>query len=100
MIESFIEGRVRLRSPILADPAIAELLSSRMTDIDGVRKVKVSARTNGMLLEYDKTRLPLTLLMRAQDIFLRMSEAENLPRPERYAMIENLVGELAEVLKR
>jgi hypothetical protein len=37
MIESFIEGRVRLRSPIFKDPVIRDRLTAELLKIDGIR---------------------------------------------------------------
>ncbi|MDR3231019.1 MAG: hypothetical protein LBT65_06245 [Synergistaceae bacterium] len=98
MIESFIEGRVRLRSPLLADAALAEYLTSRLREIGGVRKVEANPRTNGLLLEYDRTRLPLPVLMRAAPLFSRMEDLEKLPPDKRLSaltgLMNALVGEL------
>jgi hypothetical protein len=98
MIESFVEGRLRFRSPILADPDVAGLLTTGILKIDGVLKAEANSRTNGLLLEYDKTRLPLSVLMGAQNIFTRMGEVEKLPKGERYAAIEGLLEELSGIL--
>ena len=62
MIESFIEGRVRLRSPLLHDEELARRLSEGLLAIGGVRRAQVNRRTQGLLLEYDKDRLPLERL--------------------------------------
>jgi hypothetical protein len=98
VIESFVEGRIRLRSPILADQGVARLLVAGILKIDGVLKAEANSRTSGLLLEYDKTRLPLSLLMGAQNIFTRMGEVEKLPQGERCAAIEGLLEELSGVL--
>jgi hypothetical protein len=98
MIESFVEGRVRLRSPLFADASIADVIASGLARVEGVRKAEVNSRTNGLLLEYDKTRLPLSMLILARDIFVRMSEAESLPPAEIRAAVTSLVAELAAVL--
>ena len=88
MIESFVEGRVRLRSPLLADATLANRLSSELLKIDGVQKVEFNPRTNGTLLEYDKTRLPLSLLKQAAPLFTRMNDLSKLPSGERLAALE------------
>jgi hypothetical protein len=99
VIESFVEGRVRLRSPLLADAAFAERLTSKLLEIDGVQKVAVNPRTRGLLLEYDRTRLPLPLLTRAASLFSRMNDLENLPAEKRLPALERLMESLAETLK-
>ena len=76
MIESFIEGRVRLRSPLLHDEELARRLSEGLLAIGGVRRAQVNRRTQGLLLEYDKDRLPLERLAPA----LRTNAAPPLMR--------------------
>jgi hypothetical protein len=99
MLESFVEGRVRLRSPLLFDTAFAERLSSRLTEIDGVRKTEINPRTGGLLLEYDRTRLPLPVLRRAAPFFSRMDALEKLPAgEERLAALDALLKEIEAIL--
>ena len=45
MIESFIEGRLRLRSSLLGDKELVAFLSERLLAIDGVTKAEVNPRT-------------------------------------------------------
>jgi hypothetical protein len=98
MIESFVEGRARLRSPLFAEGAFAERLKSELLKIDGVRRAETNPRTNGLLLEYDKERLPLARLMRASSLFARMDGLVNLPAEERVSALEILMEELREAL--
>ena len=98
MIESFIEGRVRLRSPLFADEAFAERLESELLNIDGVCKAETNPRSNGLMLEYDKERLPLARLMRAASLFARMDELIKLPAEKRVSALEILMQELRETL--
>jgi hypothetical protein len=98
MIESFVEGRVRLRSPLFADRAFAERLKSELLKIDGVYKAETNPRTNGLLLEYDKERLPLARLMQVSSLFTRLDELVKLPAEERLSSLENLVEKLREAL--
>jgi hypothetical protein len=100
MIESFIEGRVRLRSPLLADAVFAEYLTARFMEIDGVQKVEANPRTHGLLLEYDKTRLPLSVLKQAAPLFSRMNDLTKLPADGRLPALENLMDSFVEVLRR
>ncbi|MDR2175707.1 MAG: hypothetical protein LBO82_07185, partial [Synergistaceae bacterium] len=94
MLESFIEGRVRLRSPLMFDAAFAERLSSGLLKIGGVRKAEVNPRTGGFLLEYDRARLPLSLLRRAAPLFSQMDALENLTADERLPALETLLKTL------
>ena len=88
MIESFIEGRVRLRSPILKDPAARERLREELLKIDGVLKAEVNPRTCGLLLEYDKERLPLSLLRRVAPSLNRLNAMT----------LDDIIKTIAEVL--
>jgi hypothetical protein len=100
MIESFVEGRVRLRSPLLADAAFAERVRSEFLRVDGVRTVEVNTHTNGLLLEYDKTRLPLSFLMRAAPILAGMDDLTRLSSGERVAAFEKLMEKLNSLVSR
>ncbi|MDR2780522.1 MAG: hypothetical protein LBB28_05300 [Synergistaceae bacterium] len=98
MIESFTEGRVRLRSVLFSDKAMAELASSELMKIDGVLKVEINPRTNGALLEYDKKRLPLPLLRQAASLFSLMSDLERLPPAGRAAGLKDILADLSKTL--
>jgi hypothetical protein len=98
IIESFIEGRVRLRSPVLQDPAMCERLTAALLKIDGVLKAEANQRTHGLLLEYDKKRLPLSLLKQIAHSLNRLNDLTRIPDTERTAAIEDILGTIAEVL--
>jgi hypothetical protein len=100
MIESFIEGRVRLRSPVLKDPAMSERLTAGLLEIDGVLKADVNPRTHGLLLEYDKERLPLSLLRQIAPSLNRLNDLTRIPETERDTALEDILGTIAEVLPR
>ena len=99
MIESFIEGRVRLRSPLLSDRSLADCLKKHLLAVEGIRSAEVNPRTNGLLLEYDKERLPLPLLLKAAPLFDCMNALEKLPAPKRLPALEELLLELTETLR-
>lgn len=99
MIESFIEGRVRLRSPLLGDRTLADCLKKHLLAVDGIRSAEVNPRTSGLLLEYDKERLPLSLLLKAAPLFDRINTLEKLPASERMPALEDLLRELTETLR-
>jgi hypothetical protein len=98
MIESFIEGRVRLRSPLLKDPAVRDRLASELLKIDGVLKAEVNPRTNGLLLEYDKKRLPLSLLKQAAPSLNRLNDLTRIPETERASALEDILKAIAGAL--
>ena len=76
MIESFVPGRVRLRSRLLKDPGTAEFLKRSLLEVRGVRSVSVNERTGGLLLEYDAVLFPLPVLMKAMPLFERLQALE------------------------
>ena len=76
MIESFVPGRVRLRSRLLRDPGTAGALRRSLLDIRGVRAASVNERTGGLLLEYDTALFPLPVLMKAMPLFERLQVLE------------------------
>ncbi|MDR0653561.1 MAG: hypothetical protein LBG12_09700 [Synergistaceae bacterium] len=98
MIESFIEGRVRLRSPVLKDPVMRERLTAELLKVEGVRKAEVNQRTHGLLLEYDKERLPLSLLKQIAPSLNRLNALARLPETERAAVLDGILATIAEVL--
>jgi hypothetical protein len=98
MLESFVEGRVRLRSVLMLDTAFAERLSSGLLKIGGVQKAAANPRTGGLLLEYDRTRLPLSVLRRAAPLFSQLGALEKLPAGERLAALDGLLKEVGAVL--
>lgn len=98
MIESFIEGRVRLRSPILKDPVVRDRLTAELLKIYGVWKAEVNPRTNGLLLEYDKERLPLSLLKRIAPSLNRLNALTRLPEAERADALEDILATIVEAL--
>jgi hypothetical protein len=98
MIESFVEGRVRLRSPVFKDPVMRDRLTSELLKIDGVMKAEVNPRTHGLLLEYDKERLPLSLLKQIAPSLNRLNGLTRMSETERAAALENIIETIADVL--
>jgi hypothetical protein len=98
MIESFVEGRVRLRSPLLADAALAERAKQEFLNIGGVQKAEVNPRTRSLLLEYDKTRLPLSLLLQAAPLFSAIDDLTRLPSRERLSAFGKIMEKIREKL--
>ncbi|MDR1471943.1 MAG: hypothetical protein LBS75_05415 [Synergistaceae bacterium] len=98
MIESFAEGRVRLRSPILADEAFARHLESGLRGIAGVTKAEANARTHGLLLEYDRGVIPISVLMATAAMFARLGELEDAPPESRASMADGILRDLSEAL--
>ncbi|MDR1732751.1 MAG: heavy-metal-associated domain-containing protein [Synergistaceae bacterium] len=98
MIESFIEGRVRLRSVALSDAKFSERIREELLKINGVRQAEVNPRTGGLLLEYDKASLPLSLLKRAAPLFAEIDALERLPVDERLESLEKLLRDVKGIL--
>ncbi|MDR1966850.1 MAG: hypothetical protein LBQ36_09080 [Synergistaceae bacterium] len=99
MIESFVEGRIRLRSPLFSDPEIAELVKEGLLKIDGVVRAEANPRTSGLLLEYDKERLPLSRLTCAAPLIADIGALESLPAAERPAAARRLMEDLRAALE-
>ncbi|MDR2161029.1 MAG: hypothetical protein LBO77_02665 [Desulfovibrio sp.] len=53
MISSFFDGRVRIRSRALSDPATLESVTRLLEAQPGVRRIAANARTGSLLVEYD-----------------------------------------------
>ena len=98
MIESFVDGRVRLRSPLFAETDIAEALVECLKTVAGVRKVDFNSRTGGMLLEYDPSRIPQALIVQAAPLLERMDQLQHVAQPQRREGAKGLLGELKNLL--
>ncbi len=99
MIESFVPGRVRLRSRLFEDAEAAELLRGGLLEIRGVRSAEVNERTGRLLLEYDTRRLPIPLLSRALPLFERFRELEAEAAGERLPAMLSILRELKVLLE-
>ncbi len=53
MIASFIDGRVRLRSPALCSQDTLEEITGMLSAYAGVKKIETNARTGSLLVLYD-----------------------------------------------
>ena len=103
MITSFIEGRIRFRSPELKKQAMASMLEEAANSLDGVLSLKVNTRLGSALLIYDPTVLS-TDELRAQGAgFLELLDTEPAPKPancsskmkvlaKNTALINNMLG--------
>lgn len=100
MIESFIEGRVRLRSPLLKNAELADIIRSGLLSSDAVTKAEVNPRTCGMLLEYDKSKLPMSLIVKAVPPFERINAVEKLPLGEQAGALRTLIEDILTVICR
>ena len=98
MIESFVPGRVRLRSRLLRDPGTAGALRRYLLDIRGVRAASVNERTGGLLLEYDTALFPLPVLMKAMPLFERLQALEE-KTGDVLQDVDAVLGELKSLLE-
>ena len=91
-----LPGRVRFRVPSLVDaPTQAEELRSRLSALDGVENVEVSASSGSLLIEYREKLVRPELLFAATVRLLGLEkEMEHTPRPvvvkELRAMFDSL----------
>ena len=99
MIESFVPGRVRLRSRLLTNPDTAGRLRGYLMDIRGVRAVSLNDQTGGLLLEYDTRELPLSLLSKALPLFERLQELEKEAPQQAVSAVESVFKELKSLLE-
>ena len=75
LVESFIPGRVRLRSSLLKSPA-APLILAAFEDLPGVRSVELNRLTGSLLLKYDAAVLTAERLMPALPLFEQIKALE------------------------
>jgi|Go1ome_4_1110791.scaffolds.fasta_scaffold86043_1 hypothetical protein len=92
MIESFIPGRVRLRSPLLSQEDTARLILRTFQAIPQARSVTMNEKTGSLLFEYDPQALPME---RLKELLPLLSELQNLekepPSPRRRESLKALL---------
>lgn len=93
MIESFAEGRIRLRSILFRNKDTHELLHTILRNIEGVSTITFNIKTNSILIEYDPKRIPLAIIMNAVPLFKRMESLEKLPAAEGWCHLKVLLEE-------
>ncbi len=99
MIESFIPGRVRLRSPLLRDPATVDAIVQALEGLSGVRKAALNGSLGSLLLEYDSKKLPLGLMERALPLFQRLERLEKEPATaRRLEEVKKILQDLAKLI--
>lgn len=97
-IDSFVPGRVRLRSPLFKETKSAAQIADGLMSIPGVARAEVNRLTGGLLLEYDARALTVSRLISAAPLIEKISEAEELDPPERSGMIDSLLAEIKEMM--
>lgn len=65
MIASFIDGRVRIRTAALRNPATLAMVENVIRAREGVRSVQSNPRTGSLLVEYDPEVIPRSALLEA-----------------------------------
>lgn len=99
-IESFIPGRVRLRSPLFKDELCAHTIANALVSVRGVARADVNRLTGGMLLEYDSSEITINRIMSAAPLIERISAAESAEPADRLAMISSMLNDIKEMIER
>jgi hypothetical protein len=81
MIASFFDGRVRIRTKILKDPAAMDMARGIIASHDGVGEIVSSLRTGSLLVTYDPGKISREALLAALD-FPRLGLQENAAAPK------------------
>jgi hypothetical protein len=89
---------VRLRSPLLSDKTLAWSIKDALLEIDGVARAEVNLRTGGLLLEYDREKLPAGRLIKTLPVFEAIQRLTDLCPQDRPGKLEKLLSELKETL--
>ena len=92
MIESFVPGRIRLRSSLLRDGETGATLRAAFAAIPAVTSAELNPATGGLLLKYDSRVLTLERLMPLLPLLDQVGALENEPpSPERAAKLRALL---------
>ncbi len=98
-VESFIPGRIRLRSSLIKDPAARELLRTAFSLLPGLKTATPNERTGSLLLIYDPAALPAERLMALLPHLEKLTEIEKMaPGEPRTAALRALLAQSAAVL--
>lgn len=98
-IESFIPGRMRLRSVLFKDGQCADLISRTLMSIEAVRSASVNELSGGMLLEYDPSSLPIDRLISAAPLFERLDAIEAAPPADRPDALRGILSAIRDAIE-
>ncbi len=79
MIASFIDGRVRIRSEALRDPAAMDMVCSAVAAHDGVISATPNSRTGSLLVLYDPAKISRETLADAATLLEAQLSALGVP---------------------
>ncbi len=65
-IESFFPGRIRVRSAVFQNQATAETALEQLRAVDGIREMKLNARTGSLTILYDTKKIGMDMLLQAK----------------------------------
>lgn len=98
-VESFIPGRIRLRSSLIKDPAARELLHAAFSLLPGLKTATLNERTGSLLLTYDPAALPTERLMALLPHLEKLTGIEKMvPGEARTAALRALLDQAAGTL--
>jgi hypothetical protein len=99
MITGFFPGRIRLRSPVFKNQAIADRAFSLFTDFPPVTHAEHNTTTGSILIEYDVTQLPTETLQQLLPFFKKFEEAADAYSENNSQPLLNMLDELEAYLK-
>ncbi len=92
IVESFIPGRIRLRSSLLRDAETGAMVRAAFAAIPAVTSAELNPTTGGLLLKYDVVALPLEKLTPLLPFLAQVGDLEKEPpTPERAAKLRALL---------
>jgi len=92
MVESFVPGRIRLRSPLLRDADSAAMLQGALGSVPGVSEARLNPVTASLLLTYDAGLLTLDRLAPLLPLLDQVQALEReAPSAERLAKLRALL---------
>lgn len=100
MIVSFIEGRIRLRHPILTDESVVQQIASAMQGYTGIHHISNNLRTGSLLVEYDPTIISQADLLAASQAFEAQFLCAEIDEPDQDIAQLEMDEEEARVVQR
>ena len=101
LVESFIPGRVRLRSSLLKSPAAAPLILAAFENLPGIRSAELNRLTGSLLLKYDASVLTAERLTPALPLLEQIKRLEReAPTPARTERLRALLEQTRALIGR
>lgn len=101
LIQSFLPGRVRLRSPLICKLESRQIILDAFKDLPGLKNITANEHTGSLLLQYDPAVLPTDSLMTLLPMFQKLQQLERQPFSSKTCdALKALLGDALALLRK